>query len=48
MPAGAVVLPADLSDENQTASLVGRATAALGPIGVLVNAASARRARHLG
>jgi NAD(P)-dependent dehydrogenase (short-subunit alcohol dehydrogenase family) len=40
LPPGAIVLPADLSDEAQTAALVGRATAALGPIGVLVNSAS--------
>ena len=36
-----VVLPADLADEHQTSALIGRATAALGPIGVLVNNASA-------
>jgi len=41
LPAGGIPLPADLSDETQIASLLGRATAALGPIGVLVNAASA-------
>jgi NAD(P)-dependent dehydrogenase (short-subunit alcohol dehydrogenase family) len=40
LPAHAVRLPADLSDETQTASLLDRAAAALGPIGVLVNAAS--------
>ena len=40
LPSHAVLLPADLSDETQTASLLGRATAALGPIGVLVNGAS--------
>ena len=39
-PTGVLSLPADLSDEARTASLIGRATAALGPIGVLVNAAS--------
>jgi NAD(P)-dependent dehydrogenase (short-subunit alcohol dehydrogenase family) len=41
LPAHAIPLPADLSDEAQTASLLGRATEALGVIGVLVNAASA-------
>ena len=40
LPAGAIVLHADLSDEAQTSSLLGKATEALGPIGVLVNAAS--------
>ena len=40
LPAGAIVLHADLSDEAQTSSLVGEATQALGPIGVLINAAS--------
>jgi NAD(P)-dependent dehydrogenase (short-subunit alcohol dehydrogenase family) len=40
LPAGPVPLEADLSDETQTAALLARATAALGPIGVLVNAAS--------
>ena len=39
-PAGAALLEADLSNEEQTASLVGRAMEVLGPIGVLVNAAS--------
>jgi NAD(P)-dependent dehydrogenase (short-subunit alcohol dehydrogenase family) len=39
-PAGVVLLEADLSDEARTASLIGRATEAVGPIGVLVNAAS--------
>lgn len=39
-PPRTVLLPADLSDETQTASLLGRATAALGSIGVLVNGAS--------
>jgi NAD(P)-dependent dehydrogenase (short-subunit alcohol dehydrogenase family) len=39
--ATAVLLEADLADETQTASLLARATAALGPIGVLVNAAGA-------
>jgi NAD(P)-dependent dehydrogenase (short-subunit alcohol dehydrogenase family) len=43
MPGGMIVLPADLSDETQTAGLLARATAALGPIGVLVNAASTSR-----
>lgn len=41
LPAGAVLLPADLSDESQMACLVERATEALGPIGVLVNGAGA-------
>jgi NAD(P)-dependent dehydrogenase (short-subunit alcohol dehydrogenase family) len=36
----AIVLAADLADEAQTAALLGRAAAALGPIGVLVNNAS--------
>ncbi|HUZ63024.1 MAG TPA: SDR family oxidoreductase [Acetobacteraceae bacterium] len=36
----AALLPADLSDEAATAGLLPRATAALGPIGVLVNNAS--------
>ncbi len=36
----ATVLPADLADEAATAGLIERATAALGPIGVLVNNAS--------
>jgi NAD(P)-dependent dehydrogenase (short-subunit alcohol dehydrogenase family) len=40
LPGGAVLLPADLSAETETASLLTRATLALGPIGVLVNAAS--------
>jgi NAD(P)-dependent dehydrogenase (short-subunit alcohol dehydrogenase family) len=40
LPARAVVLPADLSDETQTSALIGHATEALGPIGVLVNNAS--------
>jgi NAD(P)-dependent dehydrogenase (short-subunit alcohol dehydrogenase family) len=35
-----VPLQADLSDESQTATLLGRATASVGPIGVLVNGAS--------
>jgi NAD(P)-dependent dehydrogenase (short-subunit alcohol dehydrogenase family) len=39
-PAGVVPLPADLSDEAQTAALLGRAAEALGPIGVLINAAN--------
>jgi hypothetical protein len=39
-PAGAIILPADLSDEDQTAALLGRASEAIGPIGVLINAAS--------
>ncbi len=37
---GAALLRADLDQEAETASLLGRATAALGPIGVLVNNAS--------
>ena len=37
-----VALRADLTDEPQTAGLIARATAALGPIGVLINAASTR------
>jgi NAD(P)-dependent dehydrogenase (short-subunit alcohol dehydrogenase family) len=42
LPAGAVLLPADLYDENQTMALLDRAAAALNrPIGVLVNGASA-------
>ena len=36
----AAVLAADLADETATASLIARATAALGPVGVLVNNAS--------
>lgn len=40
LPTGVVPLPADLSDAGQTAGLLDRATAALGPIGVLINAAS--------
>ena len=40
IPAGVMPLQADLSDETQTASLLGRATTVLGLIGVLVNAAS--------
>ena len=36
----AAVVPADLSREEQTASLVGIAIAAIGPLGVLVNNAS--------
>ena len=36
----AIVLSADLNEETETASLIGRAVAALGPIGVLVNNAS--------
>jgi NAD(P)-dependent dehydrogenase (short-subunit alcohol dehydrogenase family) len=39
-PAGVVLLEADLSDEAQSASLLGRASQALGAIGVLVNGAS--------
>jgi len=36
----AILLPADLADESQSAVLLERATAVLGPIGVLVNNAS--------
>jgi len=36
----AAVLPADLAREDEAAGLVGRAEAALGPVGVLVNNAS--------
>jgi len=43
VPTGIALLPADLSDETQTAALLGRAAAALGPIGVLVNAAGTAR-----
>jgi NAD(P)-dependent dehydrogenase (short-subunit alcohol dehydrogenase family) len=39
-PIGAIVLPADLSDEAQTAGLLDRAEAAFGPIGVLINSAA--------
>jgi NAD(P)-dependent dehydrogenase (short-subunit alcohol dehydrogenase family) len=38
LPAGTVVLEADLSDEAQAAALLGRAP---GPVGVLINAAAA-------
>lgn len=38
--AAGVVLAADLAREDEVAALIGRATAALGPIGVLVNNAS--------
>jgi NAD(P)-dependent dehydrogenase (short-subunit alcohol dehydrogenase family) len=40
VPAGIVVLPADLSDETQAAGLLNRAVSVLGPIGVLVNNAT--------
>jgi NAD(P)-dependent dehydrogenase (short-subunit alcohol dehydrogenase family) len=40
LPPGTVVLPADLSDEAQTSALLARATEAVGPIGVLINAAT--------
>jgi NAD(P)-dependent dehydrogenase (short-subunit alcohol dehydrogenase family) len=40
-PVGTEVLRADLSVETRTAALVGRATARLGAIGVLINAAGA-------
>ena len=36
----AVILDAELTDENQTAALVGRAAQALGPVALLVNSAS--------
>ncbi len=39
-PANTAMLPADLSDESQTGTLIERAVAAVGPLGVLVNAAS--------
>jgi NAD(P)-dependent dehydrogenase (short-subunit alcohol dehydrogenase family) len=42
-PGGTTPLEADLSDEAQAASLLGRAIAAVGPIGVLVNGASTIR-----
>ena len=42
LPAEIVALPADLSDAGQTAGLLDRAAAALGPIGVLINAACVR------
>jgi NAD(P)-dependent dehydrogenase (short-subunit alcohol dehydrogenase family) len=42
LPAGATLLPADLTDEEQTESLLDRAATALNrPIGVLVNGACA-------
>jgi hypothetical protein len=41
LPAGAVLLHADPSDEGHMAVLVDRATEAIGPVGVLVNSASA-------
>jgi NAD(P)-dependent dehydrogenase (short-subunit alcohol dehydrogenase family) len=42
LPNGAVLLPADLTDEDQTEALLDRAATALNrPIGVLVNGASA-------
>jgi NAD(P)-dependent dehydrogenase (short-subunit alcohol dehydrogenase family) len=40
-PEGTISLQADLSDEAQTAALIGRAIAALGPIGVLINGTGA-------
>ena len=40
LPTRTVVLRADLSHESETASLIARATEALGPVGVLVNNAS--------
>src|SRR5207342_3547962 len=40
VPSAVVPLQADLTDETETAALLGRATDALGPIGVLINAAS--------
>jgi len=39
---GTIALRADLADETQTAGLIARASAALGAIGVLINAASTR------
>ena len=42
-PTWAVRLPADLADETATEALVGQAAAAIGPIGVLVNAAGTAR-----
>jgi NAD(P)-dependent dehydrogenase (short-subunit alcohol dehydrogenase family) len=36
----ATALPADLASEDETESLIGRATEALGPVGLLVNNAS--------
>jgi len=39
---GITALRADLTDEIQTAGLIARANAALGPIGVLINAACTR------
>jgi len=39
-PAGAIVLHADLCDEDHTSGLMIRAVEAVGPIGVLINAAS--------
>ncbi len=41
LPPRVVPLQADLSDEAETVALIGRATAAVGPIGVLVNGAGA-------
>src|ERR1700722_944767 len=40
IPAGAIGLPTDLSDETETEALPDRARKAIGPIGVLINAAS--------
>ncbi len=40
LPAGAIPLPADLSDEAQTDALLAQAVKAIGPVGVLINAAS--------
>ncbi len=39
-PEGASILLADLADETQTEALLARASGAIGPIGVLINAAS--------
>jgi len=40
LPAGAIPLTADLSDEAQTAPLLAQAVKAIGPVGVLINAAT--------
>ena len=40
MGGSAAVVTADLADEAQTGALVGKAVAAIGPLGVLVNNAS--------
>src|SRR5271168_177638 len=46
--AGAVALPADLSDLSNVEDLVGRATEANGPIDVLINNAALGMSRHFG